>query len=120
MIDSTIVRVHQRSAGAVKKGQDEAFGRSKGGLSTKIHATVDALGDPTGFHLTGGQACYLDGADALLPDNSTKTILADKGYDTDVRVVEPLARAAKSVVIHRNAIARTNDFMTRTESPRVH
>jgi len=34
-------------------------------LSTKIHATVDALGNPTGFHLTPGQAHDLEGADAL-------------------------------------------------------
>ena len=44
MIDSTIVRAHQHSAGAQKKdGEDQAIGRSKGGLSTKIHAMVDAL-----------------------------------------------------------------------------
>jgi transposase len=54
-------------------------------LSTKIHAIVDALGNPTGFHLTGDQACDLDGADALLPDISAKAILADKGYNADVR-----------------------------------
>jgi hypothetical protein len=43
MIDSTIVRAHQHSTGA--KGGDadaQAIGRSKGGLSTKIHAVVDA------------------------------------------------------------------------------
>ena len=68
-------------------------------MSTKIHATVDALGNPTGFHLTGGQACDLDGADALLPNISAKTILADKGYDADVRVLEPLARVGKTAVI---------------------
>jgi transposase len=99
MIDSTTVRAHQHSAGAVKKEQDQAIGRSKGGLSTKIHATVDALGNPTGFHLTGGQACDLDGADALLPEVSANAILADKGYDADVRVLEPLARAGKTAVI---------------------
>jgi transposase len=39
MIDATIVRAHQHSAGAQKKdGEDQAIGRSKGGLSTKIHA----------------------------------------------------------------------------------
>lgn len=32
----------------------------------KIHATVDALGNPTGFHLTPGQAHDLEGADTLL------------------------------------------------------
>ena len=68
-------------------------------MSTKIHATVDALGNPTGFHLSGGQACDLDGADVLLPDISAKTILADKGYDADVRVLEPLTRAGKIAVI---------------------
>jgi len=36
MIDSTIVRVHQHSAGAQKAGEDQATGRSRGGLSTKI------------------------------------------------------------------------------------
>jgi len=37
-----------------KRGAPQAIGRSRGGLSTKIHATVDALGNPTGFHLTPG------------------------------------------------------------------
>ncbi len=50
------------------------MGRSKGGLSTKIHATVDALGKPTGFHLTPGQACDLDGADVLLEDIQADTV----------------------------------------------
>jgi len=56
MIDSTIVRAHQHSVGAKKDNQDEAIGRSAGGLSTKIHATTDALGNPTSFMLTRGQA----------------------------------------------------------------
>ena len=64
MIDSTIVRAHQHSAGAQKVGEDQAIGRSKGGLSTKIHAMVDALGNPVSFFLTPGQAHDLDGADA--------------------------------------------------------
>jgi transposase len=56
MIDSTIVRAHQHSADAQKSGVDQAIGRSRGGLSTKIHTLVDALGNPIGFHLTGGEA----------------------------------------------------------------
>jgi transposase len=50
-----------------KEGEDQAIGRSKGGLSTKIHATVDALGNPTGIRLAAGQAHNLDGSDELLP-----------------------------------------------------
>ena len=82
MLDSTVVRAHQHSAGA--KGGDreqEAIGRSKGGLTTKIHATTDALGTPTGFHLTPGQAHDLVGADALLPGLEADALLADKAYD---------------------------------------
>jgi transposase len=68
-------------------------------LSTKIHATVDALGNPTGFHLTEGQACDLDGADVLLPQIRAGTVLADKGFDADRRVLEPLRQAGKRAVI---------------------
>jgi transposase len=46
-------------------------------LSTKIHATCDALGNPTRFHLTPGQKHDLEGADALLPGIEADYILAD-------------------------------------------
>jgi transposase len=68
-------------------------------LSTKIHATVDALGNPLGFYLTGGQACDLDGADVLLPQLDSDTLLADKGYDADERVLIPWQQAGKTAVI---------------------
>jgi transposase len=98
MIDSTIVRAHPHSAGA--KGQaPQAIGRSRGGLSTKIHATVDALGNPTGVHLTPGQAHDLEGADALLPGTPGAAVIADKAYDAQQRVIEPLVKAGKTVVI---------------------
>jgi glutamate 5-kinase len=35
--------------------EDEAIGRSRGGLSTKISAGMDALGNPVRFILTAGQ-----------------------------------------------------------------
>ena len=68
-------------------------------MSTKIHATVDALGNPTGFVLTPGQACDLDGADELLPRLEADTVLADKGYDADRRVLDALRDAGKTAVI---------------------
>ncbi len=68
-------------------------------MSTKIHATVDALGNPTGFHLTGGQEHDLAGADALLPELEAETLIADKAFDADQRVLEPLAEAGKTAVI---------------------
>ncbi len=62
-------------------------------MSTKIHATCDALGNPTGFHLTPGQACDLDGADILISDIDADILLADKGYDADARVLDRLKAA---------------------------
>ncbi|MEH1966860.1 transposase [Nostoc sp.] len=64
-----------------------------------MHATVDALGNPLSFHLTPGQACDSDGADQLLPELVADTILADKAYDADQRVIEPLQAQGKTVVI---------------------
>jgi len=58
------------------------------GLSTKIHAVVEVLGNPLSFHLTPGQACDLEGADQLLPNIVADTVLADKGYDADERVID--------------------------------
>ena len=82
-----------------KKDEDQAIGQSRGGLSTKIHALVDALGNPLAFLLTSGQTHDLVGADALLPQMASDTLIADKAFDADARVREPLAAAGKSAVI---------------------
>jgi transposase len=70
-------------------------------LTTKIHASCDALGNPTGFHLTPGQACDLDGSDVLLPDilGSIEAFLADKAYDAQERVLNLLEKAGVKIVI---------------------
>ena len=76
-----------RTSTARGRAGDEALGRSRGGLSTKIHAVVDALGNPVALRLTGGQASDLAGADALLPGIAAATVIADKGYDAEARVL---------------------------------
>jgi transposase len=68
-------------------------------LSTKIHATVDALGNPTAFHLSGGEAHDLVGADHLLPGMQADTLIADKAFDAQERVIDPLIAAGKTAVI---------------------
>ena len=60
---------------------------------------VDALGNPTAFFLTPGQAHDLEGADALLPQMQADALLADKAFDADQRVIEPLRAAGKTFVI---------------------
>jgi hypothetical protein len=39
------------------------------------------------------------GADHLLPKMEAATLIADKAFDADERVIEPLAAAGKTVVI---------------------
>lgn len=85
--------------GQKSQAECEAIGRSKGGLSTKIHATCDALGNPTSFYLTPGQAHDLEGADALLPSIQADALLADKAYDADERVRQKLEERDILVVI---------------------
>jgi transposase len=92
------VRCPQRGR-AEKRGDDEALGRSRGGLSTKRHATVDARGTPTGVLLTGGQAADLVGAEALVPPVVAPTLIADKGYDAEARVVAPRRAGGKTAVL---------------------
>lgn len=80
-------------------------------MSTKIHTTVDALGNPTGFFLTGGQAHDLVGADHLLPGMEADALIADKAFDADRRVIAPLIAAGKSVIIPPKANRKlTRDY----------
>lgn len=60
---------------------------------------VDALGNPAAFHLTGGQAHDLEGSDVFLPQMQAHALLADKAFDADKRVIEPLLAAGKTPVI---------------------
>ena len=76
-------------------------------MSTKIHTMVDALGNPIGFHLTGGEAHDLVGADHLLPDMRADTLIADKAFDADGRVIKPLTTAGKAAVIPSKANRRS-------------
>ncbi len=82
-----------------KEGEDQAIGRSKGGLSTKIHAVVNGLGNPTALTLTPGQAYDLDGVDALLSGITASTIIADKAYDADERMIIPAMAAGMTIAI---------------------
>ena len=55
LLDSSVVRAHQHAAGAQSPVGDEALGRSSGGFSTKIHASVDENGCPHRVILSEGQ-----------------------------------------------------------------
>jgi transposase len=84
MIDATIVRAHACAAGYGKDSQaQEALGRSKGGFTTKIHALVDALGNPLKFILSPGQRHDITQSEALTEAVRDTIFIADKGYDSN-------------------------------------
>jgi transposase len=53
MIDTSIVRVHQHGA-CITRNQPQLMGRSRGGLTSKIHAVVDSNGLPVRLALSPG------------------------------------------------------------------
>ncbi len=99
MIDSTTVRGHSQAAGA-KGTYQEAFGRSRGGFTTKIHARADGQGRPLGFVLTGGEASDYNAVPDLLaiPVGKPRLFLADKGYDGDFLREELLIHGIRPVI----------------------
>jgi len=63
------------------------LGRSRGGLSTKIHAAVIDENSAVALHLTPGQAhdgCQFESLyESLEPENVLQTAALDRGYDAD-------------------------------------
>ena len=102
------------------------MGRSRGGLTTKIHAAVDAAGRPVRLILTGGQCGDNPQAATLLAGykrGEVGAVLADAAYDADptrARVRQMRARCCikpnptrkakkrydKRLYKHRNVIER--------------
>jgi transposase len=81
-----------------KDGQDQAIGRSRGGLTTKIHAVTDALGNPVALSLTPGQAADITQAEPLLNEIEPSALIADKGYDCDALIERLEARDIAPVI----------------------
>lgn len=75
MIDSTIIRAHQHAAGAKGGQENQALESSRGGFSTRVHAVVDALGNPLRFRLTAGQSNDFPEAVPLLSQLSFELVM---------------------------------------------
>jgi transposase len=85
-----------------KRGaRSQALGRSRGGLTTKIHMLADGLGRPLRFILTPGQAGDAPQAAALLDGFSAKAVLADTAYDSNA-LRQLIADAGALAVIPSN------------------
>ena len=84
------------------------MGRSCGGLTSKIHALVDAEGRPVKLRRTGGQVADCAQAEALTIDvQGGHVLLADRGYDTN---------GLQAAMAERNAWANIPPKSNRTRS----
>jgi transposase len=98
-------RARPRLGRGGKRGQHrQAFGRSRGGFSTKIHLKTDLDGNPLDFHLTGGEASDSTQFETSLdigPDIRPRIAMTDKGYDSQTNRMAALARGIIAVIPRR-------------------
>ena len=77
---------------------EQALGRSRGGFSTKIHVSVDALGNPLRFLVTAGQRHDITQAEAMIEGYVCEYVIADKSYDSDDFIQSIVASGALPVI----------------------
>jgi transposase len=83
MIDISIVCAHQHGACIAANGE-QLMGRSRGGLTSKVHAVVDTNGLPVRLALAIGEALDHHLIFVLLAGlKSGAMLLADREYDAD-------------------------------------
>lgn len=87
---------HTSTARAQKGAQ--WIGRSRGGLTTKIHALVDALAHPVHLHSTPGNVAEVSEAARFIEAAHGDNFIADKGYDADFVVAAATAKGMKVVI----------------------
>lgn len=81
-IDSTTIKCHRTATGA-RGGAAEAIGRSRGGLTSKVHNAVDSLGFVRRLLTSPGQRGDCTCAEALTIGLQPLSGVGDKAYDTD-------------------------------------
>jgi putative transposase len=105
-----------------QRGADaQGLGRSRGGLSTKIHAATEALGLPVRLIGTPGQRNDIAFADDLIDGIEAEAAIADKGYDAD-HLADRIAQTGAEVVIppkRDRKLQRPYDFELYKERNRI-
>lgn len=91
-------------------GKAEALGRSRGGFTTKVHAAVDALGNPLKFTLTQGQRSDITQAKILIEGYEPEAFIGDKGYDSKPFLDELEDRGIEIVVPPRKNRKEQRDY----------
>jgi transposase len=81
-----------------KKTGAQALGRSRGGLTSKIHVVADRRGRPARGMLTTGHVNDVTHALALLSGLRMAALIGDKAYDTDAVIEHVRAVGARAVI----------------------
>jgi transposase len=83
MIDTSIIRVHQHGA-CITRNRRQSMGRSRGGLTSNIHALVDTKGLLVRLAVTPGEVHDNRLAGRFQSHlRAGSMLLADRGYDAD-------------------------------------
>jgi transposase len=82
-LDSTHVKVHCDRANPAGGQQNQAMGRTKGGLNTKIHAVVDNKARPLAVVLSAGNEANITVAPEVIEEVICGCVVADKAYDSN-------------------------------------
>jgi transposase len=98
MVDATIVRVHRHGQGARGGTQSQAIGKSRGGLTTKILALTDALGNLIRFVLLPGQRHDTVGVAMLISGIAFGGLIGDKAFDANWLIAELNQRRTRIVI----------------------
>lgn len=79
----------------------QALGRSRGGFTTKLHATVSERGELVSYVLTGGEVADITQARGLLRYRRVD-VVGDRAYDSDALVGHIEALGGKVVIPSRS------------------
>ena len=82
-IDCSYIKVHRDAANTIGGQANQAMGRTKGGLNTKLAAVVDGIGRAVGLHLAPGQQHDLRACAPLQSHLDGSWALADRSFDSN-------------------------------------
>jgi transposase len=115
MIDTSIVRVHQHGA-SITRNRRQSMGRSRGGLTRKMHAVVDTNGLPVRLALTAGEAHDNRLAGRLLSRLRPEQCCTRTVAITPIGLGRSLPKGAFGRTFHRDAIATSPSASARTST----
>ena len=111
--DSTLVRAHHHAAGALRRYGNQSLGRSRGGLTTKIHVLCTSESDALEVRLTPGQAGDAPTGEVLIDTMDCRDGIAqavmDKAYDSNTIRAQLNSKGIEPVIPPK---ANRVDFIT--------